>query len=94
MTVIISPRAEIDLFDIWDYIANDSFKQADRMSGEFHRLFQLIALNPEMGRPRPELLDGLRSFRCGEYVIFFLSTSSDINIVRVLHRSRDLAFNF
>ncbi len=51
----ILPRADLDLFEIWDYIANDSLKQADKMSDEFNRVFLLIANNPEVGRIRNEL---------------------------------------
>ena len=28
-TIVKRPRAELDLLDIWDYIADDSFDRAD-----------------------------------------------------------------
>ena len=39
---------------------------------------------------RDELRKGLRSARHGRYLIFFLETSDEVQIVRVLHGARDL----
>jgi len=42
----------------------------------------------------PELLDGLRSFPIGKYVIFYVPRSRGIEVVRVLHGARDLKLFF
>jgi len=50
----------------------------------------MLAEQPAMGRVREELLHGLRSFPVGRYVIFYLTVPNGIDIVRVLHGSRDV----
>jgi toxin ParE1/3/4 len=44
-----------------------------------------------MGRSREELADGLRSFAFGRYVVFYVALIDGIDVVRVLHGSRDIA---
>ena len=44
-----------------------------------------------MGRPRPELAPGLRSFVVHPYVIFFRPAEDTIEVIRVLRGSRDIA---
>lgn len=94
MSVIISRRAKNDLFEIWEYIANDSFAQADKMSDEFEGIFSLLAENPEMGRSREELKENLRGFPHGNYVIFYQGDAGGIQIIRVLHGARDIPEKF
>ena len=90
MSVRILPRASLDLLDIWDYIATDSIRQADRIVDEFDRVFKLIAKNPLMGRARDELEEGLRSFPLAQYVIFYSPSQNGIEVLRILHSARDV----
>ena len=84
------PLAEADIFEIWDYIADDSMEAADRWVDQLDEKFQLIATQPMMGRTREELETGLRSFPFGRYVIFYMLMGSGIDVVRVLHGARDI----
>lgn len=84
------PLAEADIFEIWDYIADDSMDAADRWVDQLDEKFQLIATQPMMGRAREELETGLRSFPFGRYVIFYMPMGSGIDVVRVLHGARDI----
>jgi toxin ParE1/3/4 len=43
-----------------------------------------------MGRSRPELSPGLRSFSVGKYVIFYMPHPKSVEIVRVLRGARDI----
>ncbi len=43
-----------------------------------------------MGRARPELPSGLRSFPVGNYLILYRPTDYGVEIVRVVHGSRDI----
>jgi len=55
----------------------------------------LIGTQPEMGRARPELADGLRSFPTKTpYIIFYLLDSDGIIVIRVLHYARDIDADF
>ncbi len=54
-SVVIRPRALIDLAEIWDYIAADSIEQADRLIDLIDTKFKVLADQPGMGRSRSEL---------------------------------------
>jgi len=84
------PLAEADIFEIWDYIADDSMEAADRWVDQLDEKFQLIATQPMMGRAREELAPGLRSFPFRRYVIFYMPIGNGIDVVRVLHGARDV----
>ena len=43
-----------------------------------------------MGRGRDEVSPGIRSLAFGRYVVFFEPLSDGIDVVRVLHGSRDI----
>jgi toxin ParE1/3/4 len=88
------PQAEADILEIWDYIAEDSLVQADRWVDGLDEKFALWATQPSMGRSRHELAKGLRSFAFGRYVVFFEPTPEGIDVVRVLHSSRDIESDF
>ena len=88
--LVVRPRALADLAQIWAYIAQDSPDQADAFADVLADKFLALARRPGIGRLRPELVSGLRSFTVGRYVVFYLATSRSIEIVRVLHGSRDI----
>jgi toxin ParE1/3/4 len=88
--ILIRPRAQIDLAEIWDFIAEDSQARADSFLDRLDQELHGIAQNPHMGRPRGELSPNLRSFPFGRYVIFYFVLADGIEIVRLLHGARDL----
>ena len=88
------PHAEIDILEIWDYIAEDSIVEADRWVNSLDEKFSLWATQPTMGRPRDELSPKMRSLAFGRYVVFFEPLFDGIDVVRVLHGSRDIDATF
>jgi len=88
------PLAEVDILEIWDYIAEDSTVEADRWIDRLDETLALWATQPTMGRSRNELATGLRSLAFGRYVVFFEPLSDGIDVVRVLHGSRDIEATF
>ena len=92
--VIKLSRAKSDLIEIWNYIADDSEARADAFIDMIDQKLLALALNPDMGRAREELAEGVRSFPAGRYVIFYRVISNGIEIVRVLHGARDTAALF
>ena len=84
------PQAEADILEIWDYIAEDNIVQADRWVDRLDEKFELWATQPMMGRTRDELSLGIRSLIFGRYVVFFEPLPNGIDVVRVLHGSRDI----
>jgi toxin ParE1/3/4 len=89
--IVIRPRAQSDLAEIWNYIADADEMGADAFIDTIDLKFQALRERPNMGRARDELAEGLRSFPVGRYVIFYRILSEGIEIVRVLHGARDLA---
>lgn len=85
-----SLRAKADLIEIWDYIAEDSESRADAFVVKIHEKFLALSERPGIGRAREELGEGIRSFPIGRYIIFYHAVSEGIEVVRVLHASRDL----
>ena len=84
------PQAEADVLEIWDYIAEDSVIDADRWVDRLDEKLSLWATQPLMGRNRDELATGIRSLAFGRYVVFFEPLPNGIDVVRVLHGSRDI----
>lgn len=91
---VISYPAEIDLNEIYDYVALDDAEAALRLIIRLQAQFEKLAERPYSGRRRDELAAGLRSFPESRYVIFYRIYQDSLEIVRVLHGSRDLASIF
>ncbi|MFA6244001.1 MAG: type II toxin-antitoxin system RelE/ParE family toxin [Candidatus Hydrogenedentales bacterium] len=90
-----TPQAELDLMDIWEFIAVDSESAADRLLREIARKSVLLASTPQMGRGREELASGMRSFPVGKYMLYYrIRDAHAIEIVRVLHAARDVEAAF
>ena len=88
------PQAEADILEIWDYIAEDSLIEADRWVDRLDEKLALWATQPMMGRSRDELASGVRSLPFGRYVVFFQPVPNGIDVIRVLHGSRDVDATF
>lgn len=93
MGPIRSPQADSDLDGIWYYVASQSgnTQTADRLIDSITDRFFLIANYPNIGRRRDDdLRPGLRSFPVGEYIIIYRLQNEDVQILRVLHGSRNI----
>jgi toxin ParE1/3/4 len=56
MAIILKrPLAELDLLDIWDYIADDSLDRADDFLDRIESKLLTLAQNSGLGRKIPEL---------------------------------------
>ena len=51
---------------------------------------ELLAEHPLIGRLRPALPEGVRSFPLGNYLIFYVPAADGIDVVRVIYGGRDL----
>lgn len=56
----------------------------------FQEKFELLRDFPKLGRERPELFIGSRSFPVGKYIIIYQPHDTIEKIVRVLHGSTNL----
>ena len=93
-SVVRRPEAEQDVLDVWCYIAEDSVGEADRWIDGLDEKLRLWATQPTMGRVRDELTADLRSMPFGRYIVFFMPLPDGLDVIRVLHSSRDVGEEF
>ena len=86
----VSAEAMSDLDEIWLYIGQDNPDAADKYIRAIVSRFPKLASMPQMGRERPELSHGLRSFVVGHHVIFYRLFDGGVEVARVLDGVRDL----
>src|SRR5262245_11924456 len=87
----LAPEAELDLDELWFYVASDSsVETADRLIDTLTARFVLLAAHPHAGRQRDDLLPGIRSFPVGTYVVLYRVAGETVLIERVVRGSRDL----
>src|SRR5262249_32077342 len=89
----LAKRARKDISAIYDYIARDNRRSADAVVDQMTREFELLAESPCSGELRPDLDDliqNVRSITSGSYVVFFRPGPRGIEVVRVVHGSRDI----
>ena len=92
--LLIRPAAERDLDDIWWHIAQDSSVNADHFLDRIQDSCFVLADYPHLGLNRDEIRKGLRSHQVEHYQVFYVPLVDGVEIVRVLHGSRDIARNF
>jgi toxin ParE1/3/4 len=87
----ISDAAVFDLKAIYRY-TRENFGRLKARSylEEFDVLFAHLGEYHEIGRSRNEVRKGLRSIAMRNHVVFYRSASKRVQIIRVLHASRDL----
>jgi toxin ParE1/3/4 len=92
MAHYLAPGAKSDLDDIWYYIAKESGRPelADRLINTITDRFQILTAHPHIGRSRDDLRPGLRSFPVEEYIIIYRVQDSNVLILHVIHRRRDI----
>jgi len=89
--VKLSSDAEIDLAEIWAYLQEYiGPNAADLWVDDLTQRFQLLGDNPRVGRQRPELGNGRRSFVFGDYVVVYVIKNRAVEVLRVIHGSREL----
>ena len=84
------PQADLDLDSIWNFIAADDIRAAERQIDRIGKVFQMLVENPLAGRERPELRKELRSFPVGSYMIFYTAVSDGVEIIRVMNSRQDI----
>lgn len=88
---VLSEDADLDLDDIWEYIAADSVDAADRWIGKLFDAFDALGTTPGMGHKREDLTDlPVLFWPVGNYLIIYRALSNPIEIVAVTQGSRDI----
>jgi plasmid stabilization system protein ParE len=88
---LLTPAAEQDLNDIWDYIAADNLEAADRVLGALEMAFQRLADGPGLGHYREDLADKRHRFdSVYSYLIVYRWETNPLQFIRILHGARDV----
>ena len=88
---VLSVAAELDLDEIWEYIAQDNLDSADRWIGKLFDAFQLLAQTPAIGHKREDLTPlPVLFWPVGSYLILYRVQDDRIEIVAVTQGARDI----
>jgi toxin ParE1/3/4 len=86
----LSPRAQSDLEEIWDYTAARwSADQAEAYLRQIKAAIETVAADPRRGRACDEVRAGYRKHSAGSHVLFYRTTTDGVDIVRILHQRMD-----
>ena len=96
--LLTRPQAERDIEDIVVYIAIDNLEVAERFLLAFKECLERLSEFPLIGVERfsfrDERLQSLRMWQIPsfeKYLVFYTVSDETIDIVRVLHSSRDIS---
>jgi toxin ParE1/3/4 len=90
LPVVRTDQAEADLSQILDFLDQRTPPAAERLAGAIDERCRLLGEFPEMGRTREELAPSLRSVVVEQYVLFYRTTATAVQVVRILHGARDI----
>jgi toxin ParE1/3/4 len=88
------PLAASNIAGIGEFIADDSFNEADAWVDRLESTLKLLATQPKPCRRRNELAASLWSFPFGRYVIFYVALVDEVEVVRLLHSAREVGSEF
>lgn len=89
-----SRRAQVDVLEIWVFIAEFDSAAADAMIHRFDGKLQLLADSPGIGSPRPGLGSDVRSVVVDPYLMLYRPIADGVELIRVIHGARDLGTAF
>lgn len=89
---LLSPAAQADLSDIWDYSARTwGTEQADRYILAIRDACKALAAGRKRGRPIDDIRPGYRKFAVQSHFLFYRVTDTGlIDVVRILHQRMDV----
>ena len=88
---VLSRDAERDLEDLWDYIAEENVGAADRLIARLFDAFEELGRFPGLGHKREDLTNfPVLFWPVGNYLIIYRADRTPIQIVAVVHGSRDI----
>ena len=87
---VLTPLARRDLEEIWDYLVLDNRQAAEKVLDRIEAAIGELAKTPGMGHLREDLADRRhRFFLVYSYLIVYRPETRSLQIIRVLHASRD-----
>ena len=87
----LTPRAREDLDAIAAYtIEKWGINRLESYLGSLLESFERLSANPSLGRERPDIHPGYRSFPAGSHIVFYVEDGNFINIIGIPHKSMDV----
>jgi toxin ParE1/3/4 len=87
---VLTPRAQTDLDDIWNYTADRwGLDQTETYTRQLWKDIAAVAERPSLGRECSEVRRGYRKYPSGSHVLFYRPTADGIDVVRILHERMD-----
>ncbi len=94
LEIIVTPSAEEDMQNIFDFIAQDNISKAIKMIDIFEKKFDTLAMFPKSGFIKSKLI--VRNVRCAvvaeHYQIIYFIRNNVLYIQRVLTGYQDIIF--
>ena len=91
LKIVILGEAIQDLEEIWFYTFNTwSLEQADRYHSLITKEIEFLATKPKSGKILDHIRIGYRSTKVKSHYIFYRFTSTELEVVRILHESMDI----
>jgi toxin ParE1/3/4 len=86
----LTEAAKNDLRAISAYTKKTWGREQEHVYRETMRAtLRMIAKNPAIGQKRDELAEGLRSFPVGHHIAYYVESSDEIVVARILHPAMD-----
>jgi plasmid stabilization system protein ParE len=87
----LTPRAQIDLTEIIEHIAEHSPQNAIKVFDELHEAMRKLARMPGMGHRREDVTDlPVLFWAVHSYLIVYRRDRDPIEIIHIVHGARDL----
>jgi plasmid stabilization system protein ParE len=87
---VLHPGARLDLSEIFDFVTGDNPAAALTVLDGIERSIELLASNPLMGHPRPELgAHRIRFHAVGNFLIAYAPHHSPLLVLAVVHGKRN-----
>jgi toxin ParE1/3/4 len=91
LRLIWSADANEDLISIWHYGADEWSEQiAEKHLFEIEHMCGRLVEMPTLGKPRDELIAGMKSFVVRPHVVFYQLSKGELEVVRILHQRVDV----
>ena len=89
---VLSPAAQADIADIWDYTVEKwGLEQAERYVLGIRDACRELAEGTRVSRPADDIRPGYRKAAAGSHVLFFRVTDAGLlDVVRILHQRMDI----
>jgi len=86
----ISPSARLDLNQISNYFLSRNIQVGERLFQQFNEKCQQLTQFPQMGRSYAHIRPYLRGLPLDGYIIIYQFLGNKVEILRIVHGSRDL----